>query len=245
MFGFFKKKNIIDEALSTLPISTDIHSHILPGIDDGSPNIETSLKLVKGLNDLGITRTVATPHVIGDLYRNNPETINTALAKLQQACLDANIDIKISAAAEYMIDDHFLGLLKNKSALLTIKDKVILTEQPYTSPAEHLRETSFDLVTEGYRPIMAHPERYFYYHEDYEQYSYLKELGFTLQVNLLSLTGHYGKPVAKAAKYILDNDLADYVGTDLHHEKHLMAFQDKQNLTLFKKYLEKRAYNNF
>ncbi|MGG9972131.1 tyrosine-protein phosphatase [Ferruginibacter sp. SUN002] len=243
MFSFFKRSNSGEATLTTLPVSTDIHSHILPGIDDGSPDIDTSLSLVRGLYELGIRETVATPHVIGDLYRNTPETINAALLKLQEACAAAAIDIRISAAAEYMMDDNFMRLLKDKNSLLTIKDKVVLTEQPYTSQSDYLREISFDLATEGYKPIMAHPERYYYYHEDYEKYSYLKDLGFTLQVNLLSLTGYYGKPVAKAAKYIFDNDLADYVGTDLHHDRHLAALQHKGNLNLFKKYLSKRAYN--
>ena len=245
MFSFFKKKPAIDNALSTLPIATDIHSHILPGIDDGSPDVETSLILIKGLYELGIRETIATPHIIGDLFRNTPETINAALQKLQEALAKELIDIKVSAAAEYMMDDNFMKLLKDKNSLLTIKDRIILTEQPYTAPSDYLKEISFELSTEGFKPIMAHPERYFYYHNDYEKYSYLKELGFTLQVNLLSLTGHYGKPVAKAAKYILDNDLADYVGTDLHHDRHLSALQDKAHLYLFKKYLEKRSYNIF
>ena len=246
MFSFFKRTNSnINSGSGLLPISTDIHSHILPGIDDGSPDIETSVKLIKGLYDLGIRETVATPHIIGDLFRNTPQTINAALALVQQACKDASIDIRISAAAEYMIDDNFMNLLKDKQSLLTVKDNIILTEQPYSTESEYLKDISFELVTEGYKPIMAHPERYFYYHSNYDHYSYLKDLGFTLQVNLLSLTGYYGKPVAKAAKYILDNDLADYVGTDLHHDKHLAAFQDKANLNLFAKYLERRTYNVF
>lgn len=244
MFSFFKKKSTIESNL-ILPFSTDIHSHILPGIDDGSPDVETSIQLVKGLYNLGIRETIATPHVIGDLYRNTPDTINGALAKLKQACTDEAIDINISAGAEYMIDDYFFNLIKQKAPLLTIKDKIILTEQPYSSPSEHLLEITFELMTEGYKPIMAHPERYFYYHNDYEKYAYLKDLGYALQVNLLSLTGYYGKPVAKAARYIMDNDLADYVGTDLHHDRHLSVLQNGDSLRIINKYLAKRKFNIF
>lgn len=245
MFNFFKKNKSNTTAVTGFPFITDIHSHILPGIDDGSPDIETSLLLVKGIYDLGIRKTVATPHVIGDMYRNTPDTINEALQKLKSACATAEIDIEITAAAEYMLDDYFMKMLHEKSSFLTIHKNIILTEQSYASPTSNLNEISFELITGGYRPIMAHPERYFFYHDDYENYSHLKDLGFLLQVNLLSLTGYYGKPVAKAAKYLFDNDMADFVGTDMHHVKHLSFLQDKGNLGLFNKYLSKRVFNDF
>jgi protein-tyrosine phosphatase len=242
MFGIFKKKTVagID---AVLPVSTDIHSHILPGIDDGSPDIATSLKLVKGIYDLGIRRTIATPHIIADMYRNTPETINPALALLRDACAAEGISIEISAAAEYMLDDYFMRLLRNNSPLLTLKDKIILTEQSYATPTSNLNEISFELVSRGYRPIMAHPERYFFYHNSYGEYAHLKDMGFLLQVNLLSLTGYYGKPVAKAAKYLFENNMVDLVGTDMHHDRHLAALQDKKNITIFQKYLSDKQYN--
>lgn len=242
MFGIFKKKPS-DETPAVLPVSTDIHSHILPGIDDGSPDIETSLRLVKGIYDIGIRTTVATPHIIGDMFRNTPETINAALSKLKEACATAGIDIAISAAAEYMLDDYFMKLLRTEATLLTLHDKIILTEQSYAAPTTNLNEISFELVSRGYKPVMAHPERYFFYHNNYDEYSHLKDMGFILQVNLLSITGYYGKPVAKAAKYILENKLADLVGTDMHHDRHLAALRDKHNLALFQKYLEGKQYN--
>lgn len=243
MFNFLKKNNsnIISEYL---PVNTDIHSHILPGIDDGSPDIETSLRLIKGIYDLGIRHTIATPHVISDLYRNTPETINPALALLKNACKAAGIDIKIEAGAEYMLDDYFMKLLRNNSPLMAIHKNIILTEQSYASATSNLNEIAFEMVSNNYRPIMAHPERYFYYHNDYDEYTHLKDMGFLLQVNLLSLTGYYGKPVAKAAKYILENNLADFVGTDMHHERHLKVMQDKNNLALFEKYLAGKRYND-
>ena len=125
MFGIFKRKPS-DDVNAVLPVSTDMHSHILPGIDDGSPDIETSLRLVKGIYNLGIRTTVATPHIIGDMYRNTHETINAALAKLKDACATAGIDIAISAAAEYMLDDYFMKLLRHDEPLLAIHDNIIL-----------------------------------------------------------------------------------------------------------------------
>jgi len=243
MFNFFKKKNPGQEIGRVLPFQTDIHSHILPGIDDGSPDIETSLELVRGIHDLGISKTVATPHIIADMYRNTPETINAALENLRVACKTAGINIEISAAAEYMLDDYFLRLLSENSPLLCIYKNVVLTEQSYAAGSNNLNEISFEIMKKGYRPIMAHPERYHYYHDNYAQYGHLKDMGFLLQVNILSLTGYYGKPVARAARYIMDNELADLVGTDMHHTRHLAVLQKSENLVMFQKYLGKKIFN--
>ena len=238
MFNFFKKNKTDEGFTGKLPVQVDMHSHILPGIDDGSPDVETSVLLVKGLYDLGIRTCIATPHIIGDLYRNNDETIEAALAKLQQACAAAALPMKISAAAEYMLDDYFMELLREKKPLRTLKDNLLLTEITYSSEPVMLEEMVFNIITEGYQPVLAHPERYFYYHRNMDIYRKLKDLGFMLQVNLLSLTGYYGKDVSKAAKYILDKGLADLVGTDLHHGRHLVAFQSDKNLRLLHNYVK-------
>jgi protein-tyrosine phosphatase len=243
MFNFFRKKSPVPEIAQVLPFQTDIHSHILPGIDDGSPDIETSLELLRGIYGLGITKTVATPHIIGDMYRNTPETINEALSKLRTACVAEGMNIEISAAAEYMLDDYFLKLLSDHSPLQCICKNIILTEQSYASASGNLHEMSFEIMKRGYRPIMAHPERYYYYHDNYAEYGHLKDMGFLLQVNILSLIGYYGKHAAKAAKYILDHDMADLVGTDMHHRRHLAALQKEENLAIFRKYLERKSFN--
>ena len=244
MFEYFKRKDNTP-FLDILPITTDIHSHILPGIDDGAPNIATSLQLVKGIQALGINKTVATPHVIGDLYRNTPATINRALNQLKAACAEDGIDIEITAAAEYMLDDYFMQLLKSSAPLLTIHKNIILTELSFAAPTDNLHKMAFEIVSSGYQPIMAHPERYYFYHQNYDAYDELKDMGFLLQVNLLSLTGYYGKPVAKAAKYLLANDMADLVGTDMHHERHLEMLQDPKNLQVFHQQLGERYFNEF
>ena len=245
MFNFFKKKNTSAEKPFLLPFTTDIHSHILPGIDDGSPDIETSLQLVRGIYNLGIRKSIATPHVIADLYRNTPATINNTLQQLIVACKEANIPIELAAAAEYMLDDYFLKLLRNNEEILKIYKNIVLTEQSFISPTSNLNEMSFELVTAGYLPIMAHPERYHFYHGDYDAYIHLKDMGFLLQVNMLSVTGYYGKPVAKAAKYLFENNLVDLVGTDMHHERHLEMLQHPKSMELFDKYLGGKVWNDF
>ncbi len=235
MISLFKSKNLTPTIEGYFPIITDIHSHILPGIDDGSPNIETSITLIKQLISIGITASIATPHIIGDLYRNDSTTINAALQKVKNVLKENEINFSLSAAAEYMMDDYFLELLHNKAPLLTLKDNIILTEFSYAEKPYNPQQMAFSIITEGYQPILAHPERYGYYHNNFKQYNALKDLGFLLQVNLLSLTGYYGKQVAKAAEYIIKNDLASFTATDLHHQKHMDALLDPSNHQLFAK----------
>lgn len=247
MFNFFKKDiagNITNTTPGMLPVTVDMHSHILPGIDDGSPDIETSVLLVRGLYDLGIRTCIATPHIIGDLYPNTHETIEAALDPLRTALQLANVPMRVTAAAEYMLDDFFMELLQRSTPLRTLQNNLVLTEMPYTSEPGNLQEIVFHIITNGYQPVLAHPERYLYFHQDLKYYTKLKDLGFILQVNLLSITGYYGKTVAMAARYILDKGLAGLVGTDLHHGRHLVAFQSLQNQQLFNKYVKDRDLMN-
>ena len=243
MFSIFKKP-VSTFSSDYFPIVTDIHSHILPGIDDGSPDIETSILLVEGLIKLGVSHSIATPHIIGDLYRNNYDTINNALTALRNALEEKQLKFKINAAAEYMLDAYFLELLQKKIPLLTLKNNLILTEFSYAERPFNVEKIVFAVITEGYQPILAHPERYAYYHNDYKQYHHLADLGFLLQVNLLSLTGYYGKAVAKAAAYIIKNKLVSFIGTDLHHLRHLDALNDPANKTVFAELFSGQTFNN-
>lgn len=246
MLSFFnKKKKVLPDYPGFTWLSQDIHSHLLPGIDDGSPDVETSLGLLRALGDSGIKKFICTPHIIGDMFRNTPETINNALNLLKQAAKKAGLQVDLSAAAEYMLDDYFMELLRTKQPLLTLEKNYLLTELSYSAQPDKLEEISFEILTNNYQPLMAHPERYHYYHKNYQMYERLKELGFSLQVNLLSLTGYYGKSVAKAARHIVTSGLADFVGTDLHHTNHLAALTDVRSVEIFEKYLGDKVYNSF
>ncbi len=242
MFSLFRNKKTPEPGNAYFPFATDIHSHILPGIDDGSPDVETSILLIKGLMELGIRRSVATPHIISDMYRNNADTINAALTLLKDELVKQKMKFEVTAAAEYMMDAYFFELLQQKSKLLTIKDNIVLTEFSYASMPDNPEQMAFTIITEGYSPILAHPERYPYYNSNFKMYHHLKDLGFALQVNLLSLTGYYGRDAAKAAAYMLKNDLVTYLGTDLHHERHLAGLQEAVRKELFRKYLEDKEW---
>jgi tyrosine-protein phosphatase YwqE len=217
MFGLFKT------TLQALPdfsaLGTDLHSHLLPGIDDGSPNLETSLNLIQGLQALGYQRIFTTPHVMEDFYPNTRSLILRKRDEVLEALQDLGIEVEFNAAAEYSLDANFVGMIKNEP-LLTLPGDRVLIEMSFYQAHRDLHQIVFDLQMKGYRPILAHPERYPYYHKP-EDYETLKSIGCALQVNLLSLTGYYGKPVQTAAKTILSLGFADFLATDLHHERHI------------------------
>jgi protein-tyrosine phosphatase len=241
---FFNRKTA-DSFYDFSYLAQDIHSHILPGLDDGSPDVETSIELIKSLSAVGINRFICTPHIIGDMYRNTPQTINTALHLLKRACLENGLDTQLSAAAEYMLDDYFMELLRKKEPLLTLTKNYILTELSYATIPNNLEQIAFEININNYLPLLAHPERYFHYHKNYDAYFGLQEMGFLLQVNLLSLTGYYGRAVTKAANFLFKNNLVDFVGTDLHHFNHLKALTNKRSREIFYKVLGDKVYNNF
>jgi Capsular polysaccharide biosynthesis protein len=203
-------------------LGMDVHSHLLPGIDDGSPDLGTSLSYIGRLEILGLTRFYATPHVHSELYPNTATTIHPALDRLKQA-LPPGIELK--AAAEYMIDDAFATSLAKGDPLLTLPDNHVLIEMSYAAESLHIEPIIFDLQMRGYRPVLAHPERYVFYHSRPDRYKQLKDLGCLLQMNLLSPTGYYNPQVKKIAHHLLKRGMIDFVGTDLHHQKHLAAIE--------------------
>lgn len=206
-------------------LGLDMHSHILPGIDDGAPDVPTAVALVKELIRLGYQELIATPHVLTDLHPNTPATIREALANLQQGLEEADIHIPVSAAAEYMIDETFHELLRSDAELMTLPHQHILVELPQAGEPPRWEEAIFRLQTKGYRPILAHPERYRYLAGDFDRFTQLQENGVGLQLNLLSLSGYYGAGPERSGKELLKRGLADYLGTDLHHDRHRHALE--------------------
>ena len=198
-------------------MGVDIHSHLLPGIDDGSPDVATSVTYIKALMELGIEKFHCTPHILRDYYPNTPETINIALENLKQGLRDANVDVEVTAAAEHMMDDTF----KVEDNLLCLPGKHVLVEMSYLSETPNVEQVIFDLQIKGYKVILAHPERYNFYHKSYEKYHRFKEMGVLFQLNILAIMGYYGKNVKHTAEHLLENKCYDLIGTDLHHEKHL------------------------
>ena len=219
MFSLFNKKNPLKIHFEGF---VDIHNHILPGIDDGASSVEDSLALLKKYSELGITNFIATPHVMNDYYPNTPETIEVARKELKDALIERGLDkIRISAAAEYMMDQSFLELMERQK-LLCLKGNYVLVEMSYFQAPINLNEILFRLQTQQYKPVLAHPERYVFFHsKKLEKYQELKQRGCFFQMNALSLVGHYGKNIQNAAYALMDHGLIDFVGTDTHQLRHL------------------------
>ena len=224
MFGLFSKsssKKGGGDKFDFSVINTDMHSHILPGIDDGSDGIDTSVELIRGMKELGYKRLIATPHIMWDMYRNTPDIINRQLEQVRKALQKENIDIQVDAAAEYFLDEHVEDLLRKNEKLLTVSDNRVLTEFSMAFPSLNIKEILFEMQMQGYQPIIAHPERYTYLQKNKEFYDELRDIGCIFQLNILSLGGGYGKSVLELAQYLLKNNYYTLVGTDLHHSGHL------------------------
>ena len=216
---FFKKKIPLTDFFTDGFV--DIHSHLLPGIDDGAKDMDTSIALLLKMTSYGIKNFITTPHVLGNVYPNSSEVIKQKLAAVKKELEKREIKgISIQAAAEYMLDEEFSALLDQKD-ILVLKDNYILVEMSYFSAPINLYELLFKIQLKGYKPVLAHPERYNFYHTDFKNYYKLKQAGCLFQLNLLSLTDQYGKGVQKTSEKLLKENLYDFVGTDTHHQNHL------------------------
>jgi protein-tyrosine phosphatase len=229
LFDFLKKQ----PKLPTLDLSvlrTDMHSHFIPGIDDGAQTMEDSLVMLKGMQELGYKKVITTPHIMTDGYRNTPEIILSGLEKVKQAAKEAGIDIEIEAAAEYYLDYEFEKKLKDGN-VLTFGTKYLLWEIPFINPPENINDIVFEMASRGYRPILAHVERYGFWQNNFEKYQELSDRGILLQMNINSITGHYSAQTRKAAQWLIDKDLISFVGSDCHRMDHIelmkIALKDK------------------
>jgi protein-tyrosine phosphatase len=214
MVSFFRKTKSVNDIAW---LGVDMHAHLLPGIDDGAADVAQSVRLVRELSELGFSQFICTPHIFTELYPNTPETISDALMVVKTALTIAEINVGIDAAAEYMVDETF----KITEHLLCLPGRHILVEMSYLTEMPNIDRLIFELQIKGYNVILAHPERYHFYHKKSDRYHRLKDMGVLFQLNLLSLTGYYGKEVRLAAEHLLKERSYDFAGTDLHHEKHL------------------------
>lgn len=216
-----------------------MHSHVLPGLDDGAETLEHSLELLRQLQDFGYRKLILTPHIMGDFYRNTPEGIGGALAALRTAAAAAGITgLELDCAAEYYLDESFGRRLDQQEPLLTFggERQLVLFETSYINEPFNLHESVFNMQAAGYQPVLAHPERYTYLYGRFEELERLREQGVMLQVNLNSLAGYYSAGAKRVAEKLIDGGLVDLLGTDTHHSKHLHTLRTK---TLTTPYLAK------
>lgn len=205
-------------------LHTDVHSHFIPGIDDGADTLDTSLELLTGMTELGYKKVITTPHVMSDYYRNSSDTIRRGCDQLREAAREKGIALEIECAAEYYLDMEFVQLIKQKD-ILTFGDKYVLFELPFLNEPPNLAEVVFELQMAGYKPVLAHPERYAYWHLDFEKYQTMQDKGVILQLNINSLTGHYSPEVKKVAQKLVNEEMIQLLGSDCHHKGHIGLLQ--------------------
>ena len=222
---FFKRKNSVQRPDYGL-LGADMHSHLLPGIDDGSPDMETSIMLIKAMKDLGYKKLITTPHILWDMYQNTSAVICEKLEEVRTKLREEQIEMEIHAAAEYFLDDHLTELLERKEPLLSFGNRMVLVEFSMASQPFDLKKNLFEMQIQGYQPVLAHPERYVYLEYNKNFYDELKDAGCLFQMNVLSLTGYYGGAVLNLARYLVKNQYYDLIGTDLHHIGHLTALRN-------------------
>jgi tyrosine-protein phosphatase YwqE len=217
-------------------VTCDMHSHLLPGIDDGADSIETSIGLIQSFISLGYSRAITTPHVMGDFFKNTPETIRQALGIVQKELASRNISFDISAAAEYYLDEWFLQKLDKDEPLLTLgNSKYILFETSYINRPSQLHQAIFLMKAKGYQPVLAHPERYTYMYDNFAGYEEILQMGTLFQLNLNSLSGYYSKGAKAIAEKLIDKSWVHFVGTDCHAVKHIGALQRSMGTKYYKK----------
>ncbi|UZR92445.1 tyrosine-protein phosphatase [Chondrinema litorale] len=246
MFSIFGKKKNNKLNLEDIPqIHADMHSHVLPGLDDGSPNIETSLTLVKSLMKMGYKHLICTPHVMSDFYKNTPEKIKAALKTLREAVKEHELNVTIEASAEYYLDEIFIENLEKDTEFLSFGDhNYLLFETSFLNPSAYLEHAIFLMRSRGFQPILAHPERYAYFFNKYEKLTALKEKGVVFQVNINSLSGYYSKDSQRIAEKLIDDQLVSFLGTDCHNTKHIAALERSRQSPYFLKAYNQVILNN-
>jgi len=242
MFDLFKKKQV-SPGFNYSGIVTDMHSHIIPGIDDGAQHLNDALLMAKKFVDLGYQKVIATPHIMADYYRNTPDTINKGLDILRKGLTENKINLEVTAAAEYYLDETLEKKISQKN-ILTFGDQYLLFELSYINAPQNLFDFIKQMQDAGYKPVLAHPERYPYFYSSLEYYQQIKESGCLLQLNSISLSGYYGKGAKSIAEKMVTSYLVDFIGSDMHHLKHAYALEESLNMPSMKMLLtEHKLYN--
>ena len=205
-------------------IAVDMHSHLIPAIDDGSKSNDESLIMIRKLEELGYKKIITTPHIMSGGYDNTTEIIQNGTKQLNEFLAKESVGVKLECSSEYYLDGHFDNLIA-KNDLMPFGNNYILFELSYMFKPNNLETAIFNLELEGYKPILAHPERYKYMADkSLDQYRKIRDSGVKLQLNLFSLVGAYGDLSRQIGEQLIAEKMVDFVGTDLHNPLQLNYF---------------------
>lgn len=224
-------KNLFEK--SSVPcLEVDVHSHLIPGVDDGVETMDEAIEAITALQKLGYKKLITTPHIMSHRFPNTKASLLQGLDTLTTELRRREIAIEIEVASEYYVDTHFLDLLE-KDEILTFGKNYLLFELSYVSPLVALEEVVYKMKSSGYIPVLAHPERYTYWHNQFEQYVALKEMGVLFQVNAGSLEGFYTSEIAKVAQKLSREGMVDFLGSDTHRMNYVKAVERLQNIRVY------------
>jgi len=232
VLSWFKKKQVIK-----IELGTDIHSHLLPNLDDGVRSFEQAEEIILRFKALGYRKVITTPHVMSDAYRNTNDDILARLEELREHLKQKNIDIEVDAAAEYYLDEDLYKRLEEGDPLLTFGDKYLLFETNFLTEPFNLKEFIFLAATRGYKPVLAHPERYLFLQQDLDKAEDLINRGVLFQLNTSSFTGYYSKPVQATAQKLVEKKWVHFLGSDCHHIQHVKLLESAAALKHFQRAL--------
>ena len=218
-----KEESFPDLDLSMFKV--DMHSHLIPGIDDGAKTMDHTIAMLAKFESLGYKKVITTPHIMSDYYRNTPKIILGGLDNVRSELKKLNLKIEIDAAAEYYFDDALMQKLVNKEPLLTFSGKHVLFEFSFHSKPDQIDKLIFELITQGYTPVLAHFERYAYFHGSIEKAKEYRKAGVLIQLNFNSIFGHYGPEVKEQAELLIDSGEIDFAATDCHRIEHLLILE--------------------
>lgn len=240
MLAWLKKKRLVPGQV----LQTDVHSHLLPGLDDGVKTLDEAESIVRVFLRLGYRKLITTPHVMQDHYRNTSETILEGLDKLRGHLREKEIPMEVDAAAEYYLDEHFFRTLESNNPLLTFGDQYLLFETNFISEPFTLNEFIFAATTRGYKPVLAHPERYMYLQDNVARIEDLANRGVLFQVTLGSLAGLYARNVQVMAGRLVDLGLVHFLGSDCHNLQHVELIERAGRSRYFEKALNLGLINH-
>ena len=204
--------------------------------------MDSSLEVILRLQEAGYRKIITTPHIISDTYKNTPEIILGGLKKLNEFLITNKVDISIEAAAEYYLDSWLINEIGSGNQMLTFGDKFFLFEMNYMSEPFQLNDFIFSLSTKGYKPVLAHPERYQFM--TLEKAEDIRSRGVLLQLNILSLIGYYSKPVQSMANKLVDMGYVDFLGSDCHNLRQASLIKEAHKNKYFRKALNLPLYNH-
>ena len=231
MLDFLKKlvsgsEEEIHELSDFSSLAVDLHSHLIPGIDDGSKSMTDTIEILKAFKSLGYKKIITTPHVIRDSYDNSTETLLAGKEKVLEAMKKEGIDIGFDVSAEYYMDETMYARIESKD-FLPFGKNYILVELSYLEKMNNTLDLIYKLQVAGYRVILAHPERYpFYYEKDFKTYKSFKDRSVYFQLNMGSLVGKYGNGAKTVAQRMVDEEIVDFIASDLHTIKTIDVLKD-------------------